>query len=212
MLSERLVARGLGFVVGEKATRLRHPPLQKAQRDKRLRRGIEREGSIMDAILTRRSIRRYTAQPVAEELITGFLKAAMAAPSAGNEQPWEFVVLTERTILDRIPSFHPYAAMLKEAPAAILVCGDLAREKHEGYWVQDCSAATENILIAVNEKGLGAVWLGIYPREERVRGLRQLLSIPETIVPFALVAIGYPAEKKEPADRFDASRLHYNSW
>jgi len=212
VLSERLVARGLGFVVGEKATRLRHPPLQKAQRDKRLRRGIEREGSIMDAILTRRSIRRYTAQPVAEELITGFLKAAMAAPSAGNEQPWEFVVLTERTILDRIPSFHPYAAMLKEAPAAILVCGDLAREKHEGYWVQDCSAATENILIAVNEKGLGAVWLGIYPREERVRGLRQLLSIPETIVPFALVAIGYPAEKKEPADRFDASRLHYNSW
>lgn len=212
MLSERLVARGLGFVVGEKATRLRHPPLQKAQRDKRLRRGIEREGSIMDAILTRRSIRRYTAQPVAEELITGFLKAAMAAPSAGNEQPWEFVVLTERTILDRIPSFHPYAAMLKEAPAAILVCGDLAREKHEGYWVQDCSAATENILIAVNEEGLGAVWLGIYPREERVRGLRQLLSIPETIVPFALVAIGYPAEKKEPADRFDASRLHYNSW
>jgi nitroreductase len=121
-------------------------------------------------------------------------------------------VLTERTILDRIPSFHPYAAMLKEAPAAILVCGDLAREKHEGYWVQDCSAATENILIAVNEEGLGAVWLGIYPREERVRGLRQLLSIPETIVPFALVAIGYPAEKKEPADRFDASRLHYNSW
>ena len=166
----------------------------------------------MDAILTRRSIRHYTAQPVAEELITGFLKAAMAAPSAGNEQPWEFVVLTERTILDRIPSFHPYAAMLKEAPAAILVCGDLAREKHEGYWVQDCSAATENILIAVNEEGLGAVWLGIYPREERVRGLRQLLSIPETIVPFALVAIGYPAEKKEPADRFDASRLHYNSW
>jgi nitroreductase len=212
VLSERLVARGLGFVVGEKATRLRHPPLQKAQRDKRLRRGIEREGSIMDAILTRRSIRHYTAQPVAEELITGFLKAAMAAPSAGNEQPWEFVVLTERTILDRIPSFHPYAAMLKEAPAAILVCGDLAREKHEGYWVQDCSAATENILIAVKEKGLGAVWLGIYPREERVRGLRQLLSIPETIVPFALVAIGYPAEKKEPADRFDASRLHYNSW
>ena len=121
------------------------------------------EGSIMDAILTRRSIRHYTAQPVAEELITGFLKAAMAAPSAGNEQPWEFVVLTERTILDRIPSFHPYAAMLREAPAAILVCGDLAREKHEGYWVQDCSAATENILIAVNEKGLGAVWLGIFP-------------------------------------------------
>ena len=120
MLSEKFVARGLGFVVGEKATRLRHPPSQKAQREKRLRRGMEKEGSIMDAILTRRSIRHYTAQPVAEELITGFLKAAMAAPSAGNEQPWEFVVLTDRTILDRIPSFHPYAAMLKEAPAQSL--------------------------------------------------------------------------------------------
>ena len=166
----------------------------------------------MKAILTRRSIRKYKPQAVPDEIITELLTAAMSAPSAGNEQPWEFVVINDRKLLDRIPEFHPYATMLKEAPVAILVCGDLKREKHKGYWVQDCSAATENILIAVNEKKLGAVWLGIYPREERVAGLRKLLGIPENIVPFSLIAIGYPAEVKEPADRFDPVRVHQNRW
>ena len=166
----------------------------------------------MKAILTRRSIRKYKPQAVPDEIITELLTAAMCAPSAGNEQPWEFVVINDRKLLDRIPEFHPYATMLKEAPVAILVCGDLKREKHKGYWVQDCSAATENMLIAVNEKKLGAVWLGIYPREERVAGLRKLLGIPENIVPFSLIAIGYPAEVKEPADRFDPSRVHQNRW
>jgi len=166
----------------------------------------------MKAILTRRSIRKYKPQAVPDEIITELLTAAMCAPSAGNEQPWEFVVINDRKLLDRIPEFHPYATMLKEAPVAILVCGDLKREKHKGYWVQDCSAATENMLIAVNEKKLGAVWLGIYPREERVAGLRKLLGIPENIVPFSLIAIGYPAEVKEPADRFDPARVHQNRW
>ena len=166
----------------------------------------------MKAILTRRSIRKYKPQAVPDEIITELLTAAMSAPSAGNEQPWEFVVINDRKLLDRIPEFHPYATMLKEAPVAILVCGDLKREKHKGYWVQDCSAATENILIAVEEKKLGAVWLGIYPREERVAGLRKLLGIPESIVPFSLIAIGYPAEVKEPADRFDPVRVHQNRW
>ena len=166
----------------------------------------------MKAILTRRSIRKYKPQAVPDEIITELLTAAMCAPSAGNEQPWEFVVINDRKLLERIPEFHPYATMLKEAHVAILVCGDLKREKHKGYWVQDCSAATENILIAVNEKKLGAVWLGIYPREERVVGLRKLLGIPENIVPFSLIAIGYPAEVKEPADRFDPARVHQNRW
>jgi nitroreductase len=166
----------------------------------------------MKAILTRRSIRKYKPQSVPDEIIAELLTAAMCAPSAGNEQPWEFVVINDRKLLNRIPEFHPYATMLKEAPVAILVCGDLKREKHKDYWVQDCSAATENILIAVSEKKLGAVWLGIYPREERVAGLRKLLGIPENIVPFSLIAIGYPAEAKEPADRFDPVRVHQNRW
>ncbi len=166
----------------------------------------------MNAILSRRSIRRYTDQPVSDETIKKLLEAAMSAPSAGNEQPWHFVVIREREILNEIPSFHSYSGMLRDAPVAILVCGDEEIQKYKGYWVQDCSAATQNILIAVQAKGLGGVWLGVYPVEERVAGLRKLLGIPENVIPFALISIGYPAEEKPPADRHDASRVHHDRW
>ncbi len=166
----------------------------------------------MDVILSRRSIRKYTREPVPDHVVKELLEAAMSAPSAGNQQPWHFMVINDRGTLDEIPKFHPYAQMLNQAKVAILVCGDPEREIHKGYWVQDCSAATENILIAVEIKGLGAVWLGIYPREERVKDMRKLLNIPEHIIPFSLISVGYPAEQKSPADRFDASRIHYNKW
>ena len=166
----------------------------------------------MEAILSRRSIRRYTLQSVSEETIRELLKAAMSAPSAGNQQPWQFVVIDDREILDEVPKVHPYSQMLKEAPVAILVCGDRQLETNKGYWVQDCSAATENLLIAAHAKGLGAVWLGIYPREERVADIQKLLGLPEHIVPLALVSIGYPAEAKPPSNRYDAARIHYNRW
>jgi nitroreductase len=166
----------------------------------------------MKSILTRRSIRRFTAQPVSDEIIQELLHAAMSAPSAGNEQPWEFVVITDRKILDEIPKVHPYAQMCREAPAAILVCGDVTRESHQGFWVQDCSAATENILVAVNDMRLGAVWVGVYPREDRVEGLRKLVGLPAYIIPFALIPVGYPAETKLPSGRFDPSRVHKNKW
>lgn len=166
----------------------------------------------MNAILSRRSIRKYTDQPISEEIIKELLEAAMSAPSAGNEQPWHFIVINDHQLLDAIPKFHPYSHMLKEAPVAILLCGDETLEKFKGYWVQDCSAATENILIAVEEKGLGAVWLGIYPEEERVKGIRELLNIPKHIIPFSLIPVGYPAEDKTPANRYDPARIHYNSW
>jgi nitroreductase len=166
----------------------------------------------MKALLSRRSIRRFTGQPVPEKIIIELLEAAMCAPSAGNEQPWQFVIIDQRPILDEIPRFHPYAKMVLEAPVAVLVCGDMDRDLHKGYWVQDCSAATENLLIAAVEKGLGGVWVGIYPRDERVRALRELLEIPESVVPFALIPLGYPAEEKQAANRFDAGRVHYNRW
>jgi nitroreductase len=166
----------------------------------------------MKAILARRSIRRYTSEPVSDTDITELLEAAMCAPSAGNEQPWQFVVITERRLLDKIPGFHPYAQMVYEAPTAILVCGDMRKDLHKGYWVQDCAAAAENILIAVTAKGLGAVWVGIYPRDDRVKALRKLLDIPEHVVPFALIPLGHPAEEKPPANRFDKGRIHYNGW
>ena len=166
----------------------------------------------MEAILSRRSIRRYTDQPVSDDMIKELLEAAMSAPSAGNEQPWHFVVIKERALLDEIPNFHSYSSMLRDAPVAILICGDEDLRKYEGYWVQDCSAATQNLLIAVQAKGLGGVWLGIYPIEERVVKLRKLLGIPESVIPLALVSIGHPAEQKPPADRYDASRVHHDRW
>jgi nitroreductase len=170
------------------------------------------KGKYVEAILARRSIRKYTKDPVPDDVINDLLKAAMSAPSAVNEQPWQFIVITDRKILDEIPKFHPYSQMLRTAPVAILVCGDLELEKAKGYWVQDCSAATENILIAAQDKGLGAVWLGIYPREDRVTNLQKLLGVPEHVIPFSLVSLGYPAEQKPPANRYDESRVHHDQW
>jgi nitroreductase len=166
----------------------------------------------MDAILKRRSIRKYTGEPVPENVLRDLLEAAMAAPSAGNEQPWHFIVIKDRAVLDQIPRVHPYSQMIKQAPVAILVCGDLNLAAHGEMWVQDCAAATENLLIAVQAKGLGAVWLGVYPREERMDGLRKLLRIPENVVPFSLIPVGYPAERKPPASRYKESRVRYNRW
>jgi nitroreductase len=166
----------------------------------------------MQAILNRRSIRRYTEKPVSREIIKELLEAAMSAPSAGNEQPWQFVVIDDRQVLAEIPKIHPHAWMVKDAPAAILVCGDLKREVHKGFWVQDCSAATQNILITVAEKGLGAVWVGFYPEEDRVTAARKLLGIPEYVVPLALIPVGYPAQELPPANRFDTTKIHYNTW
>ncbi|MBD3306857.1 nitroreductase family protein [candidate division KSB3 bacterium] len=166
----------------------------------------------MDAILRRRSIRQYTQDPVPEDLITKILEAAMSAPSARNERPWHFIVVTEKDMLATLSDVSPYSKMTKEAAAAILVCGDLECETAKGFWVQDCAAATENLLIAVEALHLGAVWLGIYPREERVEYLRKALHVPPHVVPFALVPLGYPAETKTTPSRYDASRVHYNQW
>jgi nitroreductase len=166
----------------------------------------------MESIYKRRSIRKYTSEPVQQEKLLEFIKAGMNAPSAGNQRPWQFVIITERKLLDEIPKFHPYSLMLHEASAAILVCGNLECEKHKGYWVQDCSAATQNILLEITDQGLGGVWLGVYPREDRVEGLRKLLNIPEQIIPFSLIAVGYPAEEKPPKNEFDHSRIKYNRW
>jgi len=169
----------------------------------------------MDAILSRRSIRKYTEEAVPDELMSQLLSAAMSAPSAANQQPWHFVVIDDRRMLDEITSFHPYSAMLKEAPAAILICYDkrLESEKARGlWWVEDCSAATENILIAAQAIGLGAVWLGVFPLENLVEKFRELVGADDCIVPFSLISIGFPAEHKPPADRYDALRVHHNRW
>jgi len=167
---------------------------------------------ILEGIVSRRSIRKYKPDLVPEDDVKTLLEAAMSAPSAGNEQPWEFVVIDDRRLLGAIPTVHPYSRMLDEAPLAILVCGNLHQEKHKGYWVQDCSAATQNLLLAAHGLGLGAVWLGVYPRDDRVAGVRRLLSLPDYIVPLALVSLGYPAEQRLPAERYKPDRVHHNGW
>ena len=165
------------------------------------------------AIMTRRSVRKYQkGKPVSEENIIKLLRAAMAAPSAGNQQPWHFVVIDDRTILEEIPKVHPFSMMLKEASIAILVCADENLETKKGYFPLDCSAATQNILLAAHDMGLGAVWLGIYPREDRMEGLKELIATPEGVIPFSLIAIGYPSEKLPSVDRFDEKRIHKNKW
>lgn len=166
----------------------------------------------MNVIFRRRSIREYTGKKVSDELVEKVLRAGMAAPSAGNQQPWHFIVIDDREILNKIPKVHPYSKMLKNASHAIVVCGDVSLQRYEGYWVQDCSAATQNMLLMATELGLGSVWLGVYPVEERVAGIEQLFNLPEGVIPLSIISIGYPAETKEPADRFNPSRVHKNKW
>ena len=166
----------------------------------------------METILTRRSVRKYNKKPLSDQIVKELLEAAMSAPSAGNQQPWHFIVINDPEILGKIPTFHNHAKMLKDASVAILVCGDLDLEKHKGMWMQDCSAATQNILLAARAKGLGAVWLGIYPREERVKGMKELTNLPENVLPFSLISIGHSAEKQEKVDRYNTSRIHHNKW
>ena len=166
----------------------------------------------LDTIRTRRSIRKYHARPVPEELVQKVLAAAMQAPSARNEQPWQFVVIDDRAILAKIPTFMPNAAMAGKAPLAILVCGDLSLEKSEGYWVVDCAAATQNMLLATHALGLGAVWCGVYPREPRMEGLKRLVGLPEKVIAHSLVVLGYPAEQVPAEDRYRPERVYHNRW
>lgn len=166
----------------------------------------------MDAILNRKSIRKYTDEKISDQIVEELLRAGMQAPSAGNEQPWEFVILRNRDTMKKITEFHPYSGMLRNADVAIVVCGDEAKEVYKGFWVQDCSAATENILLAAEDLGLGAVWLGIYPMADRVDGLKKLLNLPDSVIPLAVIPVGYPDEKRQAADRFKPDRIHFDRW
>jgi nitroreductase len=167
---------------------------------------------VLTAIMTRRSIRTFDERPIPEELCEKLLRAAMAAPSARNAQPWQFIVIDHRATLIEIAARFPNAEPARTAPLGILVCGDLSLELSKGYWVIDCAAAAQNILLAAHGLGLGALWTGVYPRENRVEGLRDIFEIPEHVVPHSLVLVGYPAESPEPDDRFDVKRIHRNRW
>jgi len=164
----------------------------------------------VQTIFARRSIRKYTAEPVGEGTVKTLLEAAMAAPSSANRKPWHFIVVTDRQTLDSLAEAHPYGKMLFEAMLCIATCGDPAIS--ERGWVQNGPAATGNLLLAVAALGRGAVWLGVYPKEERMTFTRQILDIPESIVPLNLVSIGQPAEEKAPRTQYDEARVHIGRW
>jgi nitroreductase len=166
---------------------------------------------MLDVMMRRRSIRKYRRDPVPREMILDMLKGAMYAPSASNRQPWHFVVIEDRRMLEEVPGFHPHAAMVPDAAGCIAVCADTT-VSHGEMWVQDCAAATQNILLMAESLGLGAVWLGIHPREDRIAGFRSFIHLPGGIEPFSLVAFGWPGEKPPMPERWDEAKIHWNGW
>jgi len=167
---------------------------------------------VLEALHTRRSIRSYSEQEVPESVLEDLCKAGMAAPSAGNQQPWHFIITRDKEIMQKFAAFHPYAKMLMQAAAAIVVCGDDRNMRYGDYWVQDCSAAAENILLAAHAMGLGAVWIGIYPRQDRVDQTAALFGMPEGVLPLCCISLGHPAEQKGPSERYDPDRIHRDRW
>ena len=160
----------------------------------------------IENILTRRSIRSYTDQDVEPEKIEAILEAGMAAPSGKNGQPWDFIVLTRREILDEMAERVPYAKMLREARVAIAVCADRTKSP---YWYVDCSAAAENILLAAHALGLGAVWTATYPYRDRMDVVKELCGLPGSYDSLCVIPVGYPAREARPKDNFDAGKIHH---
>lgn len=163
----------------------------------------------LNIIFSRRSIRRYRDKAVDEADIHSLLEAAMAAPSAVNRKPWHFITITDKQLLKELADTQPYGKMLADAALGIAVCGN---PDISDWWVQDCIAATENILIAAAGLDLGAVWLGVYGRSDRENAIRKLLSIPGEIAVLSLISIGHPDEEKETRTQFDPMRVHRNCW
>lgn len=166
-------------------------------------------------IMTRTSVRQYTSEAVTKADIETMLRAGMAAPTAVNKQPWHFVVVTDREQLNALAAANRGTGMAAKAPLAIVVCGDMQKTLSgvaQGFWIQDCSAATENILLAANALGLGAVWTGLYPNEERAKAVRDVVKAPEHIVPLCTIVIGHPAGQTQPKDKWKPENVSYNKF
>ncbi len=167
----------------------------------------------MNSIFKRRSIRKYTDQPVSEEDITLCLKAAMYAPCAGNEQAWEFIVTRSKENLLRLSQAHPYGTALANAVAAVTVCGNRSKLKFpQEYWVEDCSAAAQNFMLQAEELGIGTVWLAVYPCEDRMERIAQELELPANVIPLCIIPMGYPAEVRMVGERYKKEKIHDERW
>jgi nitroreductase len=167
---------------------------------------------ILNGILTRRSIRKYTDEVITQEKAEAIIRYGMYAPSARNKQPWHFILLNDREIVLKIQDFHPYSKMLEHAQWGIVVCGDDQMAHTPEYYPVDCAAATANILLAAHGMGYGAVWLGIYPRPERMLAMKDLLDLPPNIHAFSVVSLGCPDRRMPQPERFHPERIHLNKW
>jgi nitroreductase len=164
---------------------------------------------MLEDIKKRRSIRRYTSEPVADDDVRALLEAAMAAPSADNLQPWEFIVVDQRDLRQKLAETHPWSSMCAGAPVVIVVCANHRRSKH---WVEDASAATENLLLCAAARDLGTVWVGLYPNQGSEKHVRDTLGIPSALRVLCMVPVGHPAEQRAPGTKFDESKVHYNGY
>lgn len=171
-------------------------------------------GDPLQFIFGRRSIRSFIPGDVDESTIMQLLEAAMAAPSARAHDPWRFVVVRSREMLNAMAGVLPYGRMLANASAGILVCGDpeAAFDRQYSYMIQDCSAAIQNVLIGAYMRGLGTCWIGLHPREDRMIAMRELLAVPEPVIPLAVIAIGHPGEKKQARTRYKPESVHWEKW
>jgi nitroreductase len=169
---------------------------------------------VLQNIFNRRSVRTFVERNIPHEDLETLVKAGMSAPSAANRQPWTFIVLTRKQLLNELGESLPTGKMLFMASAAIVVCGIPKKGFPEltDYWVQDCSAAAQNILLAIESIGLGGVWIGIHPRPERVKIVCDVLKIPEDVIPLNIIAIGYPAGEEKPKDKYKPDNIHWDKW
>lgn len=168
----------------------------------------------IDVIFQRKSVRNYIDKEVSKENIELLMRAGMAAPTAMDSRPWAFIAITDKEVLKKL-AVMPYCGMLNNASAAIMVCGDSSKfikGPMQDFWMQDCSAATQNILLAAEDMDLGAVWLGGYPAEARMNMMRDVLGIPQNIIPLSLISIGYPAGTEKPKDKYNEKNIHWEKW
>ncbi len=178
---------------------------------------VDAADAVIDCIMTRASVRSYTGEQIPDSTVNKILRAGMAAPTAANQQPWHFVVINEQSLKDSITAAFEYAKMVEHCSFAVVVCGDMDRlftgdVPAGGFWVEDCSAASENMLLAAHALGIGAVWCGVYPVEERLERLRSILNLPSNLTPLNVIAFGYPAQPVAPKEKWDAAKVHYNAF
>ena len=177
--------------------------------------GALAQNETLSVIHSRKSVRNFTGVPAGKDELLTLVKAAMAAPTAVDRRPWAFVIVTDKETLKKLAEGMPYTKMLPQAGAGIVVCGVMEKAlagDGRDFWVQDCSAATENLLLAAESMGLGAVWTGVYPDKERISFVRKTLGLPEGVVPLNLIPVGYPAGVEKPKDKFDPANIHWEKW